>query len=89
MHARLGGAARGEPQRAGPGRGEKESPRVLGRARGEGEPPRAGPAREKGAGQGRRPHGAAVRAPPVLLAGGSAQGLRTGDKEFRQRVFSH
>lgn len=62
--------------------------RLVGTARGQ--PPRAGLGREeKGGGQGRRPHGTAVRASPVLLAGGSARGLRTGDKEFRQRVFSH
>lgn len=45
--------------------------------------------RRKGAVERRAPACVAVRSPPVLLAGGSAWGLRTGDKEFRQRVFSH
>lgn len=58
---------------AGTARGE---PPVLGRGEG-----RRG-ASERGAPR------AAVRSPPVLLAG-AAWGLRTGDKEFRQRVLSH
>lgn len=55
-----------------------------------GEPPHAGPGARRGGGCwiAEPPH-EAVRSIPVLLAGGSAWGLRTGDKEFRQRVFSH
>lgn len=56
----------------------EESHPVLGQGRG-----------EKGGSGERSPHHVAARSPPVLLAGGSAWGLRTGDKEFRQRVFSH